>query len=91
MIRGFKKALHFSLAQEDFLVGQVTFKVHLPNWQGKNKIIKSDMLHGMIRNNNFERKTALQYWNNVATVRNNAATMMQHCVALKIIVANCLV
>ena len=43
MIRGFKKALHFSLAQEDFLAGQVTFKVHLPNWQGKNKIIKSDV------------------------------------------------
>ena len=46
------------------------------------------MLHGTICNHNFQRNTALQYWNNVATIRNNVATMMQGCVALKIVVAN---
>ena len=35
--------------------------------------------------------TALQCWNNVVTTRNNVATMLQRCVALKIVVANCLV
>ena len=35
------------------------------------------MLHGAIRKNDFQRNTALQRWNNVATVRNNVATMMQ--------------
>ena len=25
----------------------------------------------------------LQYWNNVVTIQNNVATMLQHCVALK--------
>ena len=43
------------------------------------------MLHGTIRN------TALQYWNNVVTIRNDVATMLQRCVALKIFVANRLV
>ena len=49
------------------------------------------MLHGAISKDDFQRNTALQYWNNVATTRNNVATMMQCCVALKIVVANCLV
>ena len=40
---GLKKALPFTLAQVDFLAAQVTFRVHLPNWQGKNKIIKGDV------------------------------------------------
>ena len=35
------------------------------------------MLHGAIRKNDFQRNTALQYWNNVAAVRNNVSTMMQ--------------
>ena len=49
------------------------------------------ILHGTIRNDNFLRNTTLQYWNNVATIPNNVATMMQRCVALKIVVANRLV
>ena len=35
------------------------------------------MLHGTIRNDDFERYTALQCWNNVATIRNNVATMLR--------------
>ena len=34
------------------------------------------MLHETIRNYDFERNTALQCWNNVATIRNNVATML---------------
>ena len=41
------------------------------------------MLHETIRNDDFERNTELQYWNNAATVRNNVATLLQGCVALK--------
>jgi len=41
------------------------------------------MLHEMIRNDDFERNTELQYWNNAATVRNNIATLLKGCVALK--------
>ena len=29
------------------------------------------MLHGTIRNDDFQRNTALQCWNNVATIQNN--------------------
>ena len=32
------------------------------------------MLHGTIRNDDFLRNTAQQWWNNVATIRNNVAT-----------------
>ena len=46
------------------------------------------MLHGGIRNVDFWRNTTLQNWNNVATIRNNVATMMQRCVVLKIVVAS---
>ena len=45
------------------------------------------MLHGTIRNDDFWRNTALQCWNNVVTIRNNVAAMLQRCVALKIVVA----
>ena len=41
------------------------------------------MLHGTIRNDDFQRNKALQCWNNVVTIRNNVATMLQRCVALK--------
>ena len=34
------------------------------------------MLHEIIRNDDFERNTELQYWNNAATVRNNVATLL---------------
>ena len=44
-----------------------------------------------IRNDDFERNTAYEYWSNVATIRNNVATMMQRCVALKVVFANRLV
>ena len=33
------------------------------------------MLHGTIRNDDFYRNTELQCWNNVVTIRNNAATL----------------
>ena len=46
------------------------------------------MLHETICNDDFLRNTALQCWNNVVTIRNNVATMLQRCVALKIVVAN---
>ena len=46
------------------------------------------MLHETIPNDDFWRNTALQYWNNIATIRNNVATMMQRRVALKIVVEN---
>ena len=46
------------------------------------------MLHGTIRKDDFWRNTTLQYWNNVATIRNKVATMMQRCFVLKIVVAN---
>ena len=49
------------------------------------------MLHGTIRKDDFWPNTTLQYWNNVATIRNNVATMMQSCFVLKIVVANRLV
>ena len=49
------------------------------------------MLHGTIRNDDFLRNTALQYWNNAATIRNSIATMMQRCVALNIVLVNRLV
>ena len=32
--------------------------------------------------------TALQCWNSVVTVQTNVATILQRCVALKIVVAN---
>ena len=34
------------------------------------------MLHETIRNNDFQRNTALQCWNNVATIWSNVATML---------------
>ena len=43
------------------------------------------MLHETIRNDDFQRNTALQRWNNVVTIRNNVAAMLQRCVALKIV------
>ena len=46
------------------------------------------ILHGTIRNDDFKLNTALQCSNNVSTIRNNAATMLQRCVALKIVVTN---
>ena len=41
------------------------------------------MLHSTIRSDNFWRNTSLQCWNNVVTIRNNVAAMLQRCVALK--------
>ena len=38
------------------------------------------ILHGTISKDDFQRKTALQCWNNVVTIRNNVATMLQRCV-----------
>ena len=44
-----------------------------------------------IRNNNFQRNTALKWWNTVVIIHNNVTTMLQHCVVLKIVIANHLV
>ena len=33
-------------------------------------------LHGTIRNDDFQRNPALQCWDNVVTIRNNVATML---------------
>ena len=41
------------------------------------------MLHGTIRNDDFKLNTALQYSNNVVTIRNHVTTMLQRCVAQK--------
>ena len=49
------------------------------------------MLHGTIRHDDFQRNIALQCWDNVVTIRNNVATMLQRSVALEIVVANRLV
>ena len=49
------------------------------------------MLHGKIRNDDFYCNLSLQSWNNIAVIQTNVATMLQPCVALKIVVANCLV
>ena len=48
-------------------------------------------LHGTIRKDGFHGNTALQCWNNVVAIRSNVATMLQRCVALRIIIANRLV
>ena len=34
------------------------------------------MLHETIRNDDFERNTAYQSWNNAATIPNNVTTML---------------
>ena len=39
------------------------------------------MLHGTICNGDFLRNTALQCWNNVATIWINVATILQRCIA----------
>ena len=49
------------------------------------------MLHGTRRNNGFRGNTALQYWNNVVTIRNNVATMLQPFVVLTVVIVNRLV
>ena len=40
------------------------------------------MLHGTIRNDDFQPNTGLQCWNHVVTIPNNVATMLLRCVAL---------
>ena len=49
------------------------------------------ILHGTILNDDFSRNTEMQFWNNVVTIRNNVAAMLQRCVALKIAMENRLV
>ena len=39
-------------------------------------IVLKVMLHEMICNNGFKRNTALECWNNIATIRFNVATML---------------
>ena len=59
-------------------------------WQPGNGLLKV-MLQGTIRNDDFQRNTVSQWWNNVVTIPNNVVTMLQRCFALKIVVANRLV
>ena len=54
----------------------------------QNRLKLKVMSHGTIRNDDFKRNAALQCWNNVVTVRNNIVTMLQSCVALKIVSCN---
>ena len=67
------------------------------SWEKEKRVrIKNDfalkvMLHGTSSNNGFRGNTALQYWDNVVTIRNNVATMLQPCVVLTIAIANRLV
>ena len=49
------------------------------------------MLHWTIRNDNFQRNTALQYCWYIASNGCNVVLTLQRCVALKIVVANRLV
>ena len=44
------------------------------------------MLHGTIRNSEFWRNTALQFWNHVVTIQNNVATMSGNKSLLRIVV-----
>ena len=54
----------------------------------QNRLKLKVMSHGTIRNDDLKRNAALQCWNNVVTVRNNIVTMLQSCVALKIVSCN---
>ena len=49
------------------------------------------ILHGTILNDYFSHNTEMQCSKNVVTIRNNVATMLQRCVALKIVMENRLV
>ena len=50
------------------------------------------MLHGTIRNDDFQCNTTLQFGrNHVVTIQNNDVAMLLYCIALKIVVANRLV
>ena len=56
-------------------------RIYLPQWI--YFVLLKVMLHETIRND--------ECWNNIATIRDNIATMLSCCVALKIVVANRLV
>ena len=76
-----------SIIRYGYLITDQSFFIARETIQNSLKV----MLHGTIRNDDFYRNTALQYWNNVVTIRNNVATMFQRYVVLKIVVANRLV
>ena len=46
------------------------------------------MLHETIRNDDFQRNTALQHCCNIVSNGYNIVPVLQRCVALKIVVAN---
>ena len=58
---------------------------------------KTGLRKGDVTGNDTQRRflaqhsTALQCWNNVASIRISITTMLKRCVALKIVVANRLV
>ena len=54
----------------------------------QNRLKLKVMSHGTIRHDDFKYNAALQCWNNVVTVRDNIVTMLQSCVALKIVSCN---
>ena len=43
------------------------------------------MLHGTTHSDDFKRNTGLQCWNDVAAIQNNVETILQRCVALKLL------
>ena len=49
---------------------------------------KGDVWHRTICNDDFQRNAAFQCLNNIVSIQNNVATMLQGCVALKIVVAD---
>ena len=62
--------------------------VHNHNIGAALQMLLKVMLHETIRKDDFLPNAAWQCWNSVVTIRNNVATMLQRCVALKIVVAN---
>ena len=46
------------------------------------------MLQGTIRNDDFQRNTLLQHCCDIVWNGHNIAPTLQHCIALKIVVAN---
>ena len=49
------------------------------------------MLHGTIRNDDFLRNTALQHWGDIVSDSYSIVPTLQRYVALKLVVANCLI
>ena len=81
------------IGYEDFL--SMVFMLNLGTWHLIDYKIQQIMTQfvtvGTIRNDNFQRNTALKCWNTVVIIHSNVATMLQDCVVLKVVIANHLV